>query len=97
VKRRVAFRPEAEGETLETRDWYEGRQPGLGTAFRTALDTTLEHVAENPLLFRRVRGETRRALIDRFPYALYFRVVGDDIVVLAVHGRQHPRRWQSRA
>lgn len=32
-----------------------------------------------------------------FPYAVCFRVVGDDIVVLAVHGRQPPRHWQSRA
>ena len=96
MNRRVSFRPEAEAETLDTRDWYEGRQPGLGAAFRASLDQTLERVAENPMLFRRVRAETRRALLERFPYAVYFRVVGDDIVVLAVHGRQHPRRWQSR-
>ena len=97
MNRRVSFRPEADAETLETRDWYEGRQPGLGAAFRAALDETLKHVAGNPLLYRRVRGEARRAILSRFPYAVYFRVVGDDIVVLAVHGRQHERRWQSRA
>jgi len=97
VSRRVSFRPEAEAETLETRDWYEGRQPGLGAAFRAALDEILELVVDEPLLFRRVRGETRRALLDRFPYAVYFRVVDDEIIVLAVHGRQHERRWQSRA
>jgi hypothetical protein len=27
---------------------------------------------------------------------VYFRLDGNDIVVLAIHGRQHPRRWQSR-
>ena len=97
MNRRVSFRPEAEEETLETRDWYEGRQRGLGAAFRAALDETLEHVAENPLLYRRVRGETRRAILDRFLYAVYFRMVDDDIVVLAVHGRQHERRWQKRS
>lgn len=97
MNRRVSFRPEAEAETLETRDWYEGRQPGLGAAFRTALDEVLDQVVENPLLFRRVRGETRRAILDRFPYAVYFRLVGDEVIVLAVHGRQHERRWQSRA
>jgi plasmid stabilization system protein ParE len=97
VNRRVSFRPEAEAETLETRDWYESRQPGLGAAFRAALDEALQRVVENPFLYRRVRGETRRAILSRFPYAVYFRLVGDDIVVLAVHGRQHKRRWQSRA
>ena len=36
--------------------------------------------------FPRGGGETRRAILNRFPYAVYFRVAGDDIVVLAVHG-----------
>lgn len=89
MNRRVSFRPEAEAEALETRDWYEGRQPGLGTTFRAALDETVQRAIENPLLYRRVRGETRRAILTRFPYAVYFRLVGDDILVLAVHGRQH--------
>jgi plasmid stabilization system protein ParE len=97
VNRRVSFRPEAEAETHETRDWYEGRQQGLGAAFRAALEETLQQVVENPLLYRRVRGETRRAILSRFPYAVYFRLIGDDILVLAVHGRQHQRRWRSRA
>jgi hypothetical protein len=59
VNRKVTFRPEAEAETRETRDWYEGRQPGLGAAFRAALDEIFQHVAENPLLYRRVQGDTR--------------------------------------
>jgi plasmid stabilization system protein ParE len=96
VSRRVSFRPEAEAEALETRDWYEGRRPGLGSEFRAALDETIERIADNPTQFRLVRGETRRAILNRFPCAVYFRPDGEDIVVLAVHGRQHPRRWQSR-
>ena len=96
MSRRVSFRPEAEAEALETRDWYEGRRPGLGAAFRAALDETIERLADNPMQFRLVRGGTRRAILNRFPYAVYFRLDGNDVVVLAVHGRQHPRRWQSR-
>jgi plasmid stabilization system protein ParE len=96
VSRRVSFRPEAEAEALETRDWYEGRRPGLGAEFRAALDETVERLADNPMQFRLVRGETRRAILNRFPHAVYFRLDGNDILVLAVHGRQHPRRWQSR-
>lgn len=96
MSRRVSFRPEAEAEALETRDWYEGRRPGLGAEFRAALDEAVERLADNPMQFRLVRGEVRRAILNRFPHAVYFRVDSNDIVVLAVHGRQHPRRWQSR-
>lgn len=36
MNRRVSFRPEAEAEALETRDWYDGRRSGLGAEFRAA-------------------------------------------------------------
>jgi hypothetical protein len=61
VKRRVSFRPEAQAEALETKDWYETRRPGLGAEFGSALEQTIERIAENPMQFRSVRGETRRA------------------------------------
>jgi hypothetical protein len=66
VSRRVSFRPEAEAEALETRDWYEGRRPGLGAEFRAALDETVERLAANPAQFPVVQGETRRAILNRF-------------------------------
>ena len=96
MSRRVTFRPEAEAEALETRDWYEGRRLGLGAEFREGLDQRIAQIADSPMRFRLVRGETRRAILNRFPYAVYFRLDGNDIVVLAVHGRQHPSRWQAR-
>jgi hypothetical protein len=35
--------------------------------------------------------------VRRFPYAIYFHAMADEIVVLGViHGRRHPRRSQSR-
>jgi plasmid stabilization system protein ParE len=49
--------------------------------------------------FPQVYGETRRALLERFPYGIYFisAILNDEVIVLAVlHGRRHPRRWQSR-
>ena len=93
---RVSFRPQAEAEAIETRDWYEDRRSGLGGEFRVALEETVDRIVSNPLMHPRVHRETRRAVLQRFPYAVYFRVTGEEIVVLAVHGRQHPRRWQLR-
>ena len=60
------------------------------------MEDTIDRIFSNLLMHAKVHGEMRRAILQRFPYAVYFRVVGEEIVVLAVHGRQHPRRWQSR-
>ena len=93
----LVLRPQAGAELLDARDWYEEQRPGLGGAFATEVDMVLARIVQAPLAYPRVHGETRRALVRRFPYAIYFHAVADEIVVLCViHGRRHPRRWQSR-
>jgi len=97
VTRPVRFRPQAEAEVLEARNWYEERRQGLGAEFAAVVDGLVGRIAENPLAFPRARSDIRRATLRRFPYALYFCLSGSEVIVLAVHGRQDPRRWQSRA
>jgi len=93
----VVFRPEAEGEVLEAREWYETRRSGLGREFAQAVDEIVSRIVEHPLAYQRAHKDTRRAVLSRFPYAVYYRIDGDDIVVQAVHGRQHPSRWRGRS
>ncbi len=93
----VVFRPEAEDDVLEARYFYESRQSGLGREFSLALESLLTRIAENPFVFPTVYSETKRAVFSKFPYAPYFRVSGSVVVVLAIHGRQHPARWQIRS
>jgi hypothetical protein len=58
----------------------------------------VERIVTSPLPFLSAHGETRQGVLTRFPYAIYFRVLADGaIVVLAVHGRQHPSHWQTRS
>ena len=91
------FRPQAEDEAFDVRRWYEARRVGLGEEFGGEVAAAVARIVESPLAFPRVRGETRRAVLARFPYALYFRVTDAHIVVLAVHGRQDPSRWHRRS
>lgn len=58
---------------------------------------TLERIADNPALFPRIRGETRRAVVLQFPYGIYFQVHDQSVVVIAVmHARRDPRHWRQR-
>ena len=77
--------------------WYERRAPGLGSAFyRTYLDV-LARIAENPELYRRVRGDVRRIILRRFPYAVFYFFDGNEIVVLScLHEKRSPDRWPDR-
>ncbi len=70
--------------------------PGSGVSSVWTLTGVVERIAASPLAFPRAHKETRRAVVRRFPYAIYFRIAEETVVVLAVHGRQHPARWRSR-
>ena len=97
MTRDVVFRPQAEDEALEVRRWYEARREGLGNEFGAEVDEMVARIAETPLAFQRVRGDTRRGVLRKFPYAIYFRETTTEIIVLAIHGRQDPSRWQTRS
>lgn len=97
MRREVVFRPQAEDDVLEVRAWYETRHEGLGRKFGQALDALVTGIADNPLLYQRVHGDTRRAVLSRFPYSVYFRSTEAHVVVLATHGRQHESHWQERS
>jgi plasmid stabilization system protein ParE len=93
----LTFRPQARTELLEARHRYDGHRPGLGTEFALEVDRTISFILRSPASLPRVHGETRRCRVQRFPYAVYYRLLGEEVVVLAVmHGRRNPRRWQSR-
>lgn len=56
----------------------------------------------SPLVFRKrvgkdladVRGNVRRAIVTRFPYAVFYQVEPKRVVVLAViHTARDPRLW----
>ena len=97
MTRDVVFRPQAEDEALDVRRWYEARREGLGNKFGAEVNDMVARIAENPLAFQRVRGDTRRGVLQKFPYAIYFRETTTGIIVLAIHGRQAPLRWQTRS
>jgi hypothetical protein len=68
----VVFRPEAEVEFEEAQAWYEQRLRGLGQDFVSSVQLTIDLVSRNPGQFQRVDGEVRRALVRRFPYAIFW-------------------------
>ena len=48
------------------------REAGLGLRFLREIRTTLNRVADNPLMFPLVDKEARRALLHKFPFSIYF-------------------------
>ena len=95
---RVVFRRAAKEEFEDATAWYQERRLGLGEQFVSEINEAIERAVEHPQQYPVVFGDVRRTVSRRFPFAVYFRVRGDMLVVLAVfHGRRNPAVWKRRA
>lgn len=94
---RVIFRPLADADAADAKTWHAGSSPDVAERFVVALAATVSVISEDPYAFQRVAGDTRRAVLRRFPYAVYYRITTEAVIVLAVHGRQDPAHWRARA
>jgi toxin ParE1/3/4 len=94
---RLVVREAAEADIVEAARWYERRSPGLGGEFLRAVDVTLAEIVRMPDRYPYVRGRARRALLRRFPYAVYFVATPEFVSVFAcLHARRDPRHWRER-
>ena len=80
----VRFRPEAQAELLEAARWYEDRESGLGQSLIAEIDATLARIEGGEHRYRNVYRQMRRALVRKFPYAVYFIEADDGLVVMGV-------------
>lgn len=83
---RVEFRPAAAADI-----------DGLGERFLAAVGDAVALIAESPLQFAVLHRETRRVLLRRFPYGVYYRMLdGRVLVVACIHARRDARHWRNR-
>lgn len=89
---RVEYHPALLDELEEAKDYYEERSEGLGTQFVEEFERRIIQIASMPERWMFVRDNLRRALMKRFPYVIYFRILGPDAIRVTVvkHEKRHP-------
>jgi hypothetical protein len=89
----LRFLAEVEGDLLTGRAWYEEKSLGLGEEFLRVFYTCSQELTRNPMAYQKVHREFRRCLLRRFPYAIYFRVADDCVIVFGLfHCARDPRK-----
>ena len=93
----VHVRRAAELDVAEAQLWYETQRIGLGAEFYSEVSQVIDRLVETPLIYQTVYRDVRRAIVHRFPYLIWYRVLGEDVTVLAcTHGRKEPSKVISR-
>jgi len=94
----VRLRPEAEHDLADAAVWYEEQRQGLGVDLLDEVMAMFSMLAESPMLYPVVHRNTRRAIMHRFPFGIYYRIEGNTVLVIAVmHASRNPYRWKNRA
>jgi plasmid stabilization system protein ParE len=89
--------PEAEFDLVEAYAWYEKRRVGLGEEFLSSVDACVSSICRQPEMYTQVHEAYRRALIRRFPFAIFYEYAQGTVTVYSVfHTSRDPQKWRQR-
>ncbi len=94
---RVEFHPDALREVEDAQASYEARSVIAASAFLRKLSLAIQRVREALDSHAVAEAGTRRLLLDRFPFTIYYRLVKEAVIVAAVaHQTRRPGYWSTR-
>ena len=91
--------PEAKVDVADAYLWYEEQSLGLGMDFLRCVEAALLSIQRTPLIYPVVHETYRRAIVRRFPFAIFFEVddsVNRCVVYSVFHCSQDPEKWHGR-
>ncbi len=93
----LRFLPEVEDDIIGGYVWYEVKSSGLGEDFLRMFYASVSEILWNPLHYPKVYNEFRRRLLRRFPYAIYFMIEDEQIIVFGLfHCARNPRTIRTK-
>lgn len=97
--RTLIIHPEAVEEVSDAALHYQSADAGISARFLAETYASIEKARSQPLVYRCFDDVFRKVRVTRFPYAMIFRLVGDDrIQVLSVmHLHREPGYWKLRS
>lgn len=77
--------------------WYEEHQVGLGDRFLESVESCLDLIMQDPERYAVVHQGYRRALVRRFPFAIFFESIEETVTIYSVfHCSRDPKEWRKR-
>ena len=94
---RFLFHPQADDEFDQAVRYYENCQLGLGLEFAEEVYAAVARIAEYPEAWSPMSKNTRRCLVNRFPFGVIFQIKNDILRIIAVANlHRRPGYWKDR-
>jgi len=97
MKGEVRFHEDAGAEYEAAFEWYFLRSEFVASRFVEEMSRAIAMISEAPKRWPMATYGTRKFLLQRFPFAVFYREIPSGIQVLAVaHGNRKPGYWKRR-
>ncbi len=94
--KRLSFTSSARTDILNAFEWYGNQSDGLGFEFMRCLDAVFRVIERSPYAPPCVFEDYHRALLRRFPCAVFYEVQDDVMVCATFHCAQNPEKLGMR-
>ena len=92
-----SFHPEAQKELSEAVKYYEDIKTGLGLDFLKEVKMAIKRIKDFPKAWTPFSENTRRCLVNRFPYGVIYQVEDKEIKIIAImHLSRKPLYYRNR-
>jgi len=94
---RFSFHEDAQAEFNKAVEYYEECRKGLGLDFSQEVYAAIARIVQFPNAWSPMSKNTRRSLLNRFPYGIIYRLKSGSIQIVAVANlRRQPGCWHDR-
>ena len=92
------FHPHADAEFDDAVRYYEQCQVGLGVEFAEEVYASIRRAVAYPDAWPVLSRNTRRCLVNRFPYGVVFQVKNESLRIIAIANlHRRPNYWKERS
>jgi plasmid stabilization system protein ParE len=97
ARKRIEIHPAALAELKSATEWYLERSEPAADEFVSEVDRAIALVIESPRRWPVGEYNTRRFVLQRFPFAIAYRERDSGVQILAfAHGHRRPGYWKER-
>lgn len=91
----LIFDAKASKEFLDSLDWYEDQQEGLGNKFEKAVYQRLSEIQQNPERYSQKRKPYHETKVKRFPFLIvykFYKLKKTIFIVSVFHTSRNPKQ-----
>ncbi|MBL8825689.1 MAG: type II toxin-antitoxin system RelE/ParE family toxin [Planctomycetaceae bacterium] len=97
MARSLRYHPLFDSDVLNAAQWYDDRQPDLGSDFVARVGRAVDQLIADPERRTSIDYGVRYWPVSRFPYVVFYELTESEVLILGVmHTSRESEKWLTR-